>query len=192
MASPVEYPKRPSFFAYRFCRLMGKACLANDIGPGVCWLLTMIAHTEDAKGYRGAVTFFNEQLMAVAGFNSADALDRARKKAIAAGWLYYSPGGKGIAGKYWVLVPEQFKGMDDAPSDESSSKYFRENAEVNGKHDTDTTAKMRTNVDLSPHQSGSNPEASAERTRKQVRNILPLPKIHFPFPFPKNQERSGR
>lgn len=156
----AEYPKRPSFFAYRFCRLMGKVCLANEVGPNVCWLLTTIAMTEDAKGYRGPVTFFNEQLMAVTGFNSDDALDRARKKAIAAGWLHYQAGRKGIAGKYWVLVPEQFRGVDDAPSDESPAKYFRENAEPKPDAEAVDPAKMRTIPQLAPHQNGDNPDAT--------------------------------
>lgn len=163
----ADYPKRPSFFAYRFCRLMAKVCLANDVTPAVCWLLTTIAHTEDAKGYRGPVTFFNEQLMAVTGYNSADALDRARKKAVDAGWLHYQPGGKGTAGRYWVLVPEQFKSFDDAPSDESSSKYFRENAEENGEANELTTAKTRRQPKLPPLQSGENPETTRKETRKE-------------------------
>lgn len=167
MAPPAEYPKRPSFFAYRFCRLMAKACLANEVGPNVCWLLTTIAMTEDAKGYRDAVTYFNEQLMAVTGFNSADALDRCRKKAIAAGWLHYQPGGKGKAGRYWVLTPERFKTFDDAPSDESPAKYFRENAETTGHGREFTSAKLRVEPSYPPHRCGDNPEASAERTRRE-------------------------
>ena len=160
---PTEYPKRPGFFAYRFCRLMAKVCLANEVGPNVCWLLTTIAMTEDAKGYRDSVTFFNEQLMAVTGFNSPDALDRCRKKAIESGWLHYLPGRKGIAGRYWVLIPDRFRTFDDAPSDENPGKYFRENADTN----RNDSAKMRTQTDIPPYQSGDNPEESAETTRKQ-------------------------
>lgn len=163
MPSPAEYPKRPNFFAYRFCRLMAKVCLANEVGPNVCWVLTTIAMTEDAKGYRSPVTFFNEQLMAVTGFNSDDALDRARKKAIAAGWLHYQPGRKGIAGKYWVVIPERYRSFDDAPTDENPAKYFRENAGPNG----NDPAPERRQVDFPPHQSGNNPDESAETTRTQ-------------------------
>lgn len=119
MSTASEYPKRPKFFSHRFCRVLMKACAANEIGPEACWLLTVIAHTEDAKGYRGAVTFFNSQLQAFVGCGSDDSLNRTRAKAVRAGWLHYEPGGKGKAGRYWVEVPDQHRDWDDLPSDES-------------------------------------------------------------------------
>ncbi len=54
MSAP--YPSRPGkCFAHKFVRLLGKVCPGNDLGVDVCWLLTFIVHTEDAKGYRAAV-----------------------------------------------------------------------------------------------------------------------------------------
>lgn len=118
-----EYPKRPSHFAHKFCRLMMKSTLANELGADTCYLLTVIAHTEDAKGYRGAVLFHNGQLMSFCGFGSEDKLARCRKKAVAAGWLHYKPGARGVAARYWVVVPDAYRGRDDLPSDERPDKY---------------------------------------------------------------------
>jgi hypothetical protein len=148
----TAYPKRPPFFANKFCRLIGKVCLANEIGADACYLLITVAHTEDAKSYRGnGVTFFNEQLMPLIGCKSVDSLARIRAKAIDAGWLYYRPGGKGIPGTYWVLTPVEFDRTDNAPIDVNDDDYL-----------ADTSAEMR-------NKAGKNPEGSAERTQKEVR-----------------------
>lgn len=121
-ATPT-YPKRPGHFAHKFCRLLAKATVANDLGAETCWLLTVIAHTEDAKGYKGPVLFHNGQLMAFCGFTSEDKLDRVRKKAVAAGWLHHTHGKRGVAARYWVLIPAEQAGKDDLPSDERPDKY---------------------------------------------------------------------
>jgi hypothetical protein len=160
--SEPKYPERPKFFAYRFCRLMAKTCLANEIGPDACWLLTVIAHTEDARGYRGAVTFYNEQLFPLVGAGSVDSLSRTRAKAISAGWLVYFPGGRKRPGKYWVNVPDQFADMDDSPSDERPEKYLRISAEESAEESEtggDCSAKMRSQP---RGKCGANREESAE------------------------------
>ena len=123
MTAPA-YPKRPPFFAYRFCRLMAKACLANRIGPEGCWLLTIIAQTEDAAGYRQPVTFWNGQLTPLVGVGSESAFRRLREKCVNAGWLHYRAGRKGVAPAYWVVVPPESGGLPDGPSDERPEKYF--------------------------------------------------------------------
>lgn len=117
----LEYPRRPSFFAYRLTRMMFKTALANEIGPEACHLIIQIAHTEDATRYSKAVTFYNEQLLPVCGFANAKSLDRARAKAVKSGWLVYIPGGKSKAGKYWTVIPPQHIHLDDSPIDESNS-----------------------------------------------------------------------
>lgn len=119
----AKYPRRRPFFANRFCRLMTKVCLANQVGPESCFLLMTIAMTEDAKSYRGPVTFWNEQLVPLLGLNNVKALARIRDRAVESGWLHYEPGGKGRPGVYWVDVPESFRGMDDAPVDENVAEY---------------------------------------------------------------------
>jgi hypothetical protein len=149
---------------------MGKVCLANQIGPEACYLLTTVAMIEDAKSYRGAVTFFNEQLMPLVGCRSVDSLARFRSKCVEAGWLHYKPGGKGIPGTYWVVVPAEFERMDDVPVDENAAEYSgfssakprrKTHAEgvVSG---VDTAAEMR-------REPREKPRGSAERTAREPR-----------------------
>lgn len=113
------YPKRPPHFAHKFCRKLTKTAVANTLGPEVCWLLTVVAHQEDAKRYSGPVTYWNDQLMAVAGLGSVGRLNRVRTAAIKSGWLFYKPGGKSKVGQYWVIVPEWAEKLSDGSSDES-------------------------------------------------------------------------
>lgn len=122
-----SYPKRPKFFAFKFCRLMARVCLANEVGPETCWLLAVIAHTEDAKQYRDAVTYFNEHLGPLVGAGCVGSLARMRTKAINAGWLHYEPGTKRKAGKYWVTIPPKFEGVGDKALDEDPTEYLSEN-----------------------------------------------------------------
>lgn len=119
-----QYPRRRPFFANRFCRLMTKVCLANQIGPESCFLLMTVAMTEDAKSYRSGVTYWNEQLYPLVGLSNVKALSRVRDKAVEAGWLHYEPGGKGRPGVYWVTIPSEFVGMDDNPADENMAEYL--------------------------------------------------------------------
>lgn len=116
----LAYPKRPAFFAAKFVRKMIKMCVAQEHGQGVFTLLAIIAHTEDARQYIEPVTWWNEQLASVAGFANVKALDRQRQKAIDAGWLGYIAGGRSRPGKYWVMVPERYRNLDDRPTDEGA------------------------------------------------------------------------
>jgi len=111
-----SYPNRPKFFAHRFVRVLTKTCASQEIGCEAFCLLTIIAHTEDAKHYSGPVTYWNEQLMPICGFGGKDRLVRARKKAVDAGWLHYEPGSKAKAARYWTLIPDKFSQLDDAPN----------------------------------------------------------------------------
>lgn len=117
-----SYPSRDSHFAHKFTRLIFRCCLANDIGPEACYLLTQIAHTEDAARYRGPVTFFNEQLVAVVGLANVQALIRVRTKAVESGWLGYIPGAKGRGARYWVQIPDSFRDIPDSQIDCSSNE----------------------------------------------------------------------
>lgn len=114
----AEYPKRDPYYAHQVIRVMTRVCAAQDIGADAFVLVTVIAHTEDAKRYKGPVTFWNEQLRSVLGFSNWGKLDRARKKAIEGGWLHYEAGGKGKVGRYWVDIPTAFEGLSDDPVDE--------------------------------------------------------------------------
>ena len=58
-----SYPKnRGSFFAHKFCRILTKAAVAQELGPESCWLLSVIVHQEDAIRYSRPVTFWNDDL----------------------------------------------------------------------------------------------------------------------------------
>jgi hypothetical protein len=113
-----DYPKREPYFAHRFVRMMAKDCTAQTIGPDACWLLTVIAMTEDAKRYRGPVTFYNEQLSPICGFPNPRSLRNARDKAVESGLLHYECGGRGIPGRYWCVMPEWANSTPDNPTDE--------------------------------------------------------------------------
>jgi hypothetical protein len=117
------YPKRPPFFAGKFCRLMTKVALANDLGAGSVCLLMVVAHQEDAAGYRGPVTYWNDQLKPLIGVRTDHALITTRKKAVEAGWLHYEPGGKGVAGRYWVVIPPRYRDLDAGSTAERPGEY---------------------------------------------------------------------
>jgi hypothetical protein len=114
------YPKREKFFAHRLVRILTKDAVANELGAEVCWLLTVVAMQEDSKRYRGAVTYYNGQLLPLCGFSSDKVLDRARAKAVKAGFLVYIPGGRRAAGKYWCTIPDTVKDVPDGPCDETA------------------------------------------------------------------------
>lgn len=116
------HEQRPQFFACKFVRLLADVEAANTIGADGCWLLAVIAATEDAAGYRRPVTYFNAQLLARLGLASEDTLARIRTKVVSAGWLSYTPGRKGVPGTYFVLVPDQHRGRLNGRADERPAK----------------------------------------------------------------------
>jgi hypothetical protein len=99
-----------------------KAAVAQRIGPEACWLLSVVVHQEDAVRYARPVDFFNEQLMPLCGFGGRSRLVTARQKAISAGWLEYTEGGKGRPGTYWVKVPPEYSQIADSACDESECR----------------------------------------------------------------------
>lgn len=123
LASPAraQYPKdRPSFFAQKFIRTMVKCVLATTLGPEAFTLLTVIATCEDAKRYRGPVTYYNGQLMPLIGVKTWNRLARIRTACVDAGWLIYIAPKRGdrAPGFYWVVIPADAQGLGDAPIDE--------------------------------------------------------------------------
>jgi hypothetical protein len=153
--SQSGYPRRPSHFAHRFVRLLTKTALATELGPEVCWLLTVIAHTEDARHYTGPVNFWNEQLTPLCGFASVGRLIRARGKAVDAGWLGYQAGSKGKAGRYWVTIPPDVGEMPDGASDDSEgippvfpSKIERQTEGIRRANGGQTEGKQQTSYPI--------------------------------------------
>lgn len=143
-------PAREPYFAFRFCRLLGKRVVANELGAATCWLLTMIVMQQDARRYTGAVTFYNGQLLPICGFDSVGRLDRCRKKAIDAGWLHYECGGKGRPGNYWVLIPPAVE-CDDTPLDEGLPAHLPiQNGQPNGRTNGRQTRDKRKASDHLP------------------------------------------
>lgn len=115
------YPKREgTHFAHRALRLLVKTAAAQEIGPTAVALVMTVAMTEDSARYRRAVTFYNDQLLPLVGVTKWDSLDRARRKAVAAGWLHYENRGKRLPGLYWVTIPATAEGIGDGPVDEGS------------------------------------------------------------------------
>lgn len=131
-SSPISFnvmtARRPAYFANRVLRLATKTALAQHIGTDAFALLCVIAMTEDARRYRGAVVFWNEQLLPLVGFAKWERLDRARKALIDAGWLAYEAGGRHRPGRYRVTIPHDLEDVGDTAVDECSapSKGYRE------------------------------------------------------------------
>ena len=176
----MDYPERESYFAHKFVRLLMRTCAAMEIGTDGFCLLTIIAHTEDAAHYSGPVRFWNDQLISVTGLNSWDRLNRARKKAIAAKWLHYEPGGKGKVGQYWVIVPEQYEGLPDSYVAEDNPIILGTSADTNLIEKTDP-----------PHPCGKKPDTNLieawEKPDTSLDHSKPVP---VPVPDPKKRARS--
>lgn len=128
----MNYPKREPFFAHKFVRLMHKAAVAADIGRDAFSLLVVVAHTEDAMRYRGAAKFWNSQLIETLGFTKWDQFDKARRKAIEAGWLCYSGDGKRTSGEYFVTIPDGYEQISDTPIEEACTFVNPENGYKRG------------------------------------------------------------
>lgn len=124
MAGGEGYPKRESYFAVRFCRMLDKSCARQSLGKDAVNLLSTIALQEDAKRYRGPVTYFNSPLCNILGLTKWDQLDKARTVAVAAGYLHYTNQGKRSPGIYWVLIPAGCEAIDDSPTDEGEPTYL--------------------------------------------------------------------
>lgn len=125
----MEYPERPRMFVLRAIEQMLAEGLAAAAGHDVFTLLVVVAKAEDQGGYAGPVEFFNDRLVMLAGLRSVGHLRRVRDVAIKRGWLSYAEGGKGRAGKYFVidrhgngLGPEPHSKPDDKPHKKAHSK----------------------------------------------------------------------
>lgn len=166
MTDTPTYPKRPKFFAAKFCRLVVKACVANELGPEAAMLLVAVANTEDARGYRGPVNFWNGQLCPLIGCKSDSTLKRIRAKCQAAGWLVCDPGSRAKPPVYFVTVPAHFEGWDDAPTD-------------------DGTADLKTDSAQMPP--ASRPD-SAHQWAASEREVGEMRATSFPVPVPKEED----
>ncbi|MHC4880793.1 MAG: hypothetical protein ACYTGL_30430, partial [Planctomycetota bacterium] len=132
----LGYPKRPSFFFHRFTRWLIKLCVANLIGADGCWLLTIVAATEDSRRYQSPPSFYNSQLAMLCGW-SIDKLARVRAACADAGLMVYRPGGNRKPGIYWVVVDESIGELaDSGPIGELAPQFDPQSAE----HPADNSA----------------------------------------------------
>ncbi|MFW6124617.1 MAG: hypothetical protein ACOC46_00605 [Pirellulales bacterium] len=173
------YPQRAPFFAHRFVRLLTKTATAQQIGPEACWLLSIIAHQEDAIHYRHPIRYWNEQLGALCGFGSRKRLVSARRRAVDARWLVYHEGGKGRPGVYWVEVPAEYRDLPDGPCDESDATVCRSDSERKPEHQTES----RSDSSRKPER-----QAPANRNGKGT----PFNPDPSPIPVPKKRAPKAR
>ncbi len=171
----AEYPKREPFFAHKVIRKMGRVCAAQEIGVGACWLVAVIVHTEDAKRYTGPVTWWNNQLQAVSGFTTWGKLDRARKLAVEAGWLHYESGGKGKVGKYWAMIPKQYRDIQDGACDDDGEIIPHTSEDTNGLSPTPVEREPGDKRGTNGGQTGSKRDLNADPSSLTLKPI-PKPK----------------
>lgn len=133
---------KPPFFAQKFIRLLTKTASAQELGPSACWMLAVIACQEDARYYRGPVTFYYSQLMPLCGFTSPKQLRAAIQTAVDLGWLEYTAGRKGKPCYFSVCIPERFGEVDPSGCDESS--IFTSDSEVNAETNSTDSLPIRT------------------------------------------------
>ncbi len=175
-----EYPKREKFYAMRIIRKMVKSAATAEIGPNAFALIATIASTEDAKRYTGPVTYFNDVLQSILGIRKWETLDRARRKAVAAGWLHYvkPPQGSPDAPIYWTLIPDRFDHLDDSPSDDQ--KVYPKNGDS-------PQEVYPNNGDAGGDTSGYTPGYTPGYTEGDTGGepSIPSPKTLFPDPVPK-------
>ncbi len=162
-----SYPKRGKYFAHRFIRLLTKTAAAQDLGAAVCWLLAVIAMQEDSKRYTEPAKWYLEQLAPLCGMSSKQSLITAINKAKEAGWLEYTPGGKGVPGRFWVTIPPTFEELPDFACDESIPNIG-----------TETVCSPNIIPQVERNLTGSLPEAYRK----------PCASIPTPFPKPNPKE----
>lgn len=183
----AAYPAREPFFAHRFVRVLTKSAAVQELGTEAAWLLTVVAHQEDAKRYSGPVTYWNEQLMPLCGFASKGRLVRARERAVAAGWLHYEPGAKGQPGRYWCQVPESQQSLTDGPCDESlpdsvplsDGKRTANGRNADGKRTANGPHSTLTLIPVpeegAADAAGASASDSKRRRQRQTPESMPLP-----------------
>jgi hypothetical protein len=152
--------------------MLHKTCAAQEIGPTGAYLVTIIAHQEDSCRYRRPVTFYDSQLMPILGVTSQETLTTARRKAVAAGWLSYSPGHKGRASTYFVCVPSHVSGLEDGTIDEGTdldSSALR----------SEMSTESRSNPDRKPIESRSKADSKVPPFNPSP-TATPVPKENIP------------
>ena len=181
-----DYPKRPSHFAHKFTRLIFRVSAAQEIGSGAVLLCICVAHTEDAKRYTAAPTFWNDQLQVLLGF-SLPKLVRARDKATAAGWLHYEKGSKSRAARYWVTIPSEFEEIPDGDINEDNLQITLQNVRESVGNPLGNPEGMRQTSIPSPNPIPirvSNADVKAGKSKRVSRKRSP-PKVNGRYQYPR-------
>lgn len=179
---------RPPMFAAKAIRVLTRSAAAQELGPNVCWMLTVILGQEDSPAvrYSRPVTYYFEQLMPLCGFRSKKQLRAAITTAVETGWLEYTPGAKGRPGRFRVKIPDELAGVEPYGCDESDPP-------ANGKPDEKCGSDSEPNRDPKAKcGSDSEPEvhrkctANAPQVHRKGNPFLP-----GPSPVPKEEEAAS-
>lgn len=188
-AGKEQYPSsRPKFWAMQYIRAMTKTCAANEVGSLGAFLCSVIATTEDASGYRRAVTYWDGQLLPITGAKNEKAMALARTNCVKAGWLHYEPGTKARPGKYWTTMPLHAVGIDDHPTDEGEQTGSQTDhiGSESGSQTERIGNESGTNRDHKRNKPGSQTEQTGIAKVKIREAFLPIPiPIPEPIPIPK-------
>ena len=179
----MVYPKRDSFFAHRFVRLLHKTAVASEIGRDAFVLLVVVVHTEDAMRYRGAAKFWNSQMIETLGFSKWDQFDKARKRAVESGWLHYTHHGKRMAGEYFVTVPDGYELVSDAPIEPISYPDLGYKAGYKDGYDVGYKQGYEEGIKTGTIKVQSGVRSGDKDGYKQGEPSIPIP-IPIPKPFP--------
>ena len=188
-----QYPaNRPKFWAMQYIRAMTKTCAANEVGSLGAFLCSVIATTEDASGYRRAVTYWDGQLLPITGAKNEKAMALARTNCVKAGWLHYEPGAKARPGKYWTTMPLHAVGIDDHPTDEGEQTGSQTDhiGNESGSQTERIGNESGMNRDQKRNELGSQTEQTGIAKVKIREAFLPIP-IPIPIQSVTREEESG-
>jgi hypothetical protein len=109
----LSYPKRPSFFAVKYQRMLLLSGVLAEIKADGFALCSLVALTEDTRRYLTAPRFWTDQLCEVLAIKSRTTLGQIRDKCVKAGVLHYEPGRKSTAQTLWALWPKCWDGLGE-------------------------------------------------------------------------------
>ena len=176
---------RPPMFAAKVIRILTRSAAAQELGPNVCWMLSVIVGQEDSPAvrYSRPVTYYFEQLMPLCGFRSPKQLRAAITKAVETGWLEYTPGAKGRPGRFRVQIPDELADVEPYGCDESDPP-------ANGRPDEKCVSESEANrAPKTKCVSESEVEAEMKRAPKRKRKGNPF--LPVPNPIPKQEAASA-
>ena len=122
------------------------------MGAEACWLVSVIAHVEDSKRYKSAVSILQRPAnTGLWDLTRSGRLTRARQSAVDAGWLHYESGGKRRPGQYWVLIPKEALQLDASPVDEDPSELFDDRLQSQDGQENEQTNDIETIENRDPN-----------------------------------------